>query len=44
MFTAESIVARVWADAVSKGDKEYEEVPNLFNLRSIVTQIMEGGN
>lgn len=43
MFTVNSIVAKTWADAVRKGDKKLEEVPNLSNLIAVVTQIVEGG-
>lgn len=43
MFHEKSIVANVWADAVKKGDRELEEVPNLSNLVAVVTQIVEGG-
>jgi hypothetical protein len=43
MFNENSIVAKVWADAVLKGDKELSEVPNLYNLIAIVTIIVEGG-
>lgn len=42
MFTVKSVVARIWADAVLKGDKTLEEVPNLSNLIAIVTIIVEG--
>ena len=41
MFNKNSITARVWADAVKKGDKLLEEVPNLSNLIDIVTQLVE---
>ncbi|WP_277679640.1 hypothetical protein [Gracilibacillus dipsosauri] len=43
MFTKDSIVARVWADAVIKGEKDLEEVPDLSNLIDVVTEIVEGG-
>ncbi|MCG7345301.1 hypothetical protein MHZ92_14270 [Sporosarcina sp. ACRSL] len=42
MFTVDSVVAKTWADAVKKGEKKLEEVPNLSNLIDIVTQIVEG--
>lgn len=42
MFTTKSIVANVWAEAVKKGDKQIEEVPNLSNLVAVVNQILEG--
>lgn len=37
MFNEKSVVARVWADAVKKGNKQLSEVPNLSNLIDIVT-------
>lgn len=43
MFNKNSVVANVWADAVKKGDKRLEEVPNLSNLIAVVTEIVEGG-
>lgn len=43
MFTKDSVVANVWADAVKKGDKQLEEVPDLSNLVAVVTEIVEGG-
>lgn len=41
MFTTESVVAKTWANAVIEGEKTLEEVPNLSNLRVIVSEIME---
>ena len=43
MFNENSIVVKVWADAVLKGDKDLSEVPNLSNLIAVVTAIVEGG-
>ena len=43
MFNENSIVVKVWADAVMKGDKKLSEVPNLSNLIAVVTTIVEGG-
>jgi hypothetical protein len=43
MFTVDSIVVKVWVDAVLKGDKELSDVPNLSNLIAVVTTIVEGG-
>lgn len=42
MFTVDSQVAKIWANAVMKGDKTIEEIPNLSNLIVIVTTIIEG--
>lgn len=41
MFNKNSAVARIWADAVKKGDKQLEDVPNLSNLIVVVTSIVE---
>lgn len=43
MFNENSIVVKVWADAVLKGDKELSDVPDLSNLIAVVTIIVEGG-
>jgi len=40
MFTVNSVIAKIWANAVTKGDKNIEEVPNLSNLIDIVTIIV----
>lgn len=41
MFTEKSIIVKVWGNAVLKGDKQIEEVPNLSNLIAVVTAIVE---
>lgn len=41
MFNKNSAVARIWADAVKKGEKQLEDVPNLSNLIAVVTSIVE---
>ena len=43
MFNEDSIVVKVWADAVLKGDKKLSDVPDLSNLIAVVTAIVEGG-
>lgn len=43
MFTKDSIVAKTWVNAVKKGDKKLEDVPNLSNLIAVVSEILEGG-
>ncbi|MGM7637566.1 hypothetical protein [Bacillus sp. Hm123] len=43
MFNTNSVVAQVWAKVVRKGDKKITEVPDLHNLRTIVSKILEGG-
>ncbi|URN85142.1 hypothetical protein [Acetobacterium wieringae] len=43
MFNANSIVVKAWVEAIQKGSKTLEEVPNLSNLIAVVTAIVEGG-
>lgn len=43
MFKTSSTLPKVWAEAIRKGEKKFEEVPNLSNLRDVVTTILEGG-
>lgn len=43
MFNENSIVVKVWADAVKKGEKQLSDVPNLYNLIAVVTTIVDGG-
>lgn len=43
MFSENSIVVKVWADAVMNGEKELSDVPNLSNLITVVTIIVGGG-
>lgn len=43
MFNKNSIVVKVWANEVMKGNKELSDVPNLSNLIVVVTLIVEGG-
>ncbi|MFD2681223.1 hypothetical protein [Bacillus seohaeanensis] len=42
MFTTDSVVANTWANAVLKGEKKIEEVPNLSNLVDVVNEIIKG--
>lgn len=42
IFSESSVVVRVWVDAIKRGDKEIEDVPELSNLIQIVTKIIEG--
>ena len=42
MFTVDSVVPNVWANAIKRGEKTIEDVPNLSNLIDIVTKIIEG--
>lgn len=41
MLTKNSIVAKVWANAVLQGNKTITDVPDLSNLIEIVTMIIE---
>lgn len=42
MFTTDSVVANAWANAIKRGEKTIEDVPNLSNLIEIVTTIIKG--
>lgn len=42
MFNQNSMVVKAWVNAILKGDKTIDEVPNLSNLIAIVTIIIEG--
>ena len=42
VFSEKSVVVQVWVDAIKRGDKELEDVPELSNLVSIVTKIIKG--
>lgn len=41
MLTKNSVVAKVWANAVLQGNKTITDVPDLSNLIEIVTMIIE---
>jgi len=43
MFNEDSVVVRVWVEAIQEGEKTLEEVPDLSNLRTVVKQVVEGG-
>lgn len=40
-FTKNSIVVRVWVQNVQSGLYTYDQVPDLFNLREIVKEVLE---
>ena len=42
MFHKDSVIVRVWVDAIKRGDKTIEDVPQLSNLIEIVTTIIKG--
>lgn len=44
MLTEKSVVANTWANAVLKGERKIEEVPNLSNLIDIVTNLVKKGD
>jgi len=41
MFNKNSVVAKTWSQAIKKGDKTIEEVPNLSNLIAVVANLVE---
>lgn len=43
MFNESSIIVKIWTNAVIKGEKQLEEVPNVSNLVEVVTNLVEGG-
>lgn len=45
VFTKDSALVKVWVNLVSTGAYSREQVPNLFNLRSVVLNVIdvEGG-
>ena len=42
MFHKDSVIVRVWVDAIKRGDKTIEDVPQLSNLIEIVTTTIKG--
>lgn len=44
MFNPSSVVARTWYNAVKRGDRHEDDVPNLFNLREVVLAMLEEDN
>lgn len=43
-FTKESAIAKMWARNVKEGNYTRNQVPNLFNLREVVNQILDEEN
>lgn len=43
MFNENSAIVGIWVRAIKNGDKTLKDVPNLFNLREVVTEVIEGG-
>lgn len=42
-FTKDSGLVRVWVNLIKNGYRKLEEVPNIFNLKEVVTEIIEKG-
>lgn len=40
IFTKESGLVKVWVSLVMAGTYALEQVPNLFNLREVVTEVV----
>ena len=40
IFTKESGLVKVWVSLVMAGTYTLEQVPNLFNLREVVTEVV----
>jgi hypothetical protein len=43
MFNANSGLVKTWVALVKQGVYTLENVPNLSNLREVVTSVLEGG-
>ncbi len=43
MFNKDSGLVKTWVDLITRGTYTVEQVPNLFNLREVVAEILEGG-
>lgn len=43
-FTKDSGLVRVWVNLIKNGYRKLEEVPNLFNLKEVVKEIIEKGD
>lgn len=41
MFNENSIVAKIWAEKVKGGTYNVEQVPELFNLREVVAEMVK---
>lgn len=44
LYSKESALARIWARNVREGNYTRNQVPNLFNLREVVNQILDEEN
>lgn len=43
-FTKDSGLVRVWVNLIKNGYRKLEEVPNLYNLKEVVKEIIEKGD
>ncbi len=43
MFNKDSGLVKTWVNLISQGAYTIEQVPNLSNLREMVTQTLKGG-
>lgn len=44
VFTKESSLVKLWANNVKNGLYTLDQVPNLFNLKEVVTEVIEGNS
>lgn len=42
MFTKDSGLVKVWVSLVLEGTYTLEQVPELFNLKTVVTEVVNG--
>lgn len=40
-FTAESGLVKTWVNLINNGSFTFEQVPNMFNLRAVVKEILD---
>ncbi len=43
-FTKDSGLVRVWVNLIKNDYRKLDEVPKLFNLKEVVTEIIEKGD
>lgn len=43
-FTKDSGLVRVWVNLIKNGYRKLAEVPNIFNLKEVVKEIIEKGD
>lgn len=44
VFTKDSGLVRVWVNLIKNGYRTLDEVPNLYNLKEVVKEIIEKGD